>query len=218
MRKLGNLLLVLVAVSWASPAAAQMTDMAPVGDEGGAVGEPRGGIGISNQLNLVAAQIGAPGEGVPFSTLTGKFFIGDRMAAEGNFGLSIINPEQDGADSSTIMLIGGKFHYALWRLDTSHFFINGGFHFVSGSNTLLPLEGGGLAFAGDFTAINFGINLGWEYIFRSGLPGLGISPEMGLNFTYLNPDGDNNNITAFQLNGYGREFPFFLMNIRYYFM
>lgn len=191
MRK--NALVTIAALgllALASPAAAQE--------------QPKFGLGISNQLNLHLASIGAPaGAGLPFSTISAKGFFGDKFAAEGNFGMLVL--DQDPGDADTVFLFGGKFHITLHRFTHSSFFTNVGFHFVHASGP-------------DILGLIFNVNLGWEYILPAGLPGLGFSPEFGFSFSHINPDGDDNNLTAVQIAGYGQEFPYLLMNIRYYFM
>ncbi len=170
---------------------------------------PKFGIGISNQLSILASSIGAglPGAGggsaFPLTTISSKFFFAEHFGAEVNLGILAISPET--GNTRTDFMFGGKFHYILHKFTHGHFFTNAGFHFVQGGNP-------------DFLAFNFNINGGFEYILPAGLPGLGFSPEFGFSFTHVNPDGDRNNFNIIHLGGYGGEFPYLLMNIRYYFM
>ncbi len=195
MRKRGLLALAVASVLFGATAEAQEM--------------PKFGLGISNQLSTMAAPIGAalgvPGGGsaFPLTTLSGKFFFADHLGAEVNLGILVISPET--GNSRTNFTFGGKFHYILHKFTHSHFFANAGFHFVQGGNP-------------DYLALNFNVNGGFEYILPAGLPGLGFSPEFGFSFTHINPDGDGNNFNIIHLGGYGSEFPYLLMNIRYYFM
>ncbi len=198
MRKRGLLALAVASVLFLG-ARAEAQDM------------PKFGIGVSNQLSLLASEIGAaaniPGGGnfsaFPLTTITSKFFFGDHFGAEVNLGLLFDSPEVGNTRSA--FLFGGKFHYILHKFTHSHFFANAGFHFLQGGNP-------------DYLALSFNINGGFEYILPAGLPGLGFSPEFGFSFSHLNPDGNDNNHNYIHLGGYGAEFPYVLMNIRYYFM
>ena len=172
---------------------------------------PKFGIGVSNQLATLAQSInqslGAAGFGAPFplTTISSKFFFAEHFGAEVNLGILVVGREATNANTTTNFMFGGKFHYILHKFTHSHFFANAGFHFVQGGSP-------------DYLAFNFNINGGFEYILPAGLPGLGFSPEFGFSFTHVNPDGNNNNFNIIHLGGYGGEFPYLLMNIRYYFM
>ena len=174
---------------------------APAAQESANASLPVWGLGISNHMNLLMAQLGVAGV-LPFTTLTGKYFINKNMAAQADLGMSVMAP--NGGPNFSRFLLGGKFHYILAHFKNSHVFANAGMHM---------LFGGGPGLFG----FNLGFNAGWEYIFKSGIPGLGISPEFGMNISYINPKGPKNDAVAFSLNGAGDAFPFVLMNIRYYF-
>lgn len=163
---------------------------------------PKLGIGISSAVSAPLTSAGASPAGLNFQAVSAKYFLSNDMAIEGNVGFGVVSRES--ANTSSTFLFGGKFHYVLKRYKDSHFFANAGLH--------LLVAGGPGAFG-----VLANANVGWEYIFTSGLPGLGLSPELGLNIASFNPDGANNGITTVGLGGYGSNLPFAMMNIRYYF-
>lgn len=159
----------------------------------------------------------------PMVNLSAKYFLDDKLAMEALFGFSYISGEQEAGPgnevdfSSFLFSLGPRALFSFFEAKRSHLYAGGGFQLLIGG---VDVEGDET----DVWGLHLSLPLGFEYMFES-IPNLALGAEVSLNLIYLsiNPEGDNNDFTAFNfLVGYpgGSTLPgldFLTLNVHYYF-
>ena len=162
------------------------------------------GIGVNNAPGGLSDP-GAPGSGV-IPLASAKYYLSTDAAVTGDFGLVLETGDQNGR----ALIFGGGYEIVLKRYGSGRFYGRGAGHFKNADE-----------FAGDGTTVNLFGGAGFEYILSSGLPGLGLSLEYGVNFTmYFPASDDQDTTTRFQVGGINTQnlTSAFGMAIRYYFL
>lgn len=165
------------------------------------------GVGLNNSTSVIGGGLGLT---APVPAATMKYHINHDNAITVDAGFSVLAGPAEGR----VLIFGAGYERNFHTFEHSHFFGRFAGHFAN-----YEIGAGGVL-AGEGSAANIGIYAGWEYIFDKGLPGLGISAELGANIFMLFPDGGETTVN-FTFGGLGAGAGFenlLLLGVRYYFM